>query len=87
MFYQKIDSVYQCRLSESLKILLEVIEEHPHVKDHVTTKLKLLLSHMILALQPIAVLRQLWATNKLRHLVHYQQQFRLTNTYGLLKKF
>jgi hypothetical protein len=40
MFYQKIDSVYQCRLSESLKILLEVIEEHSHVKDHVTDEIE-----------------------------------------------
>jgi hypothetical protein len=41
MFYQKLDLVYQCKLSESLKILLKVIEEYPNVKDHVTEEIEI----------------------------------------------
>jgi hypothetical protein len=39
MFYEKLGLIYQCKLYESLKILLKVIEEYPHVKDHVTEKI------------------------------------------------
>ncbi len=39
MFKQKLDSVYQCRLKESFKQLLEVIDKNPHVKDSVSQEM------------------------------------------------
>ncbi len=39
MFNQKLDSVYQCRLKDSLKILIEIIDKNSHIKDSFTEEI------------------------------------------------
>ncbi len=43
MFNQKLNSVYECKLKYSLKMLIEIIDKNPNVKDDFTEEIDIFL--------------------------------------------